>query len=166
MSSRDLLPLQHAEILDQTMRDATGDAGDVLGLAASAVNGPSSLSICALIQRSSRAWALFARRAGQLLIGKNAEPAARMTSSPATSLATASPVQRIVPSDVRTNCSSGACDRRDWLRVSISPASAFSQRRARPWPRNRRPMDRQGAAESLRDVRPTRWPLNRHVAVF
>ena len=48
----------------------------------------------------------------------------RKASSPATSLPTAAPVQRMVPSEASTNCWSGASASRA-ARAAISPASAF-----------------------------------------
>ncbi len=87
----------------------------------------------------------------------------RNTSSPATSLPTASPVQRIVPSEVRTNCSSGA-----WAslaaRASISPASTFCAAACNAFASD--PPADGSAAKRKPSSRPTRWPSTVTSPVF
>ena len=120
----DFLPLEHAERLDQLERDAARDAGDVFRRRRRATSGPSSFSICALTQWSSRACTGFARGAGQLLVGENAHARTQHV------LAGGELADRVAgPAD-------GAVRRQHELlvgglrqtcaaRASISPASAF-----------------------------------------
>ena len=99
----DLRALQHAERLDQLKRDAARNAGDVFGLVRDRTAGPSSFSICVFSHRSSR---VCTASRGAPVSRSSAMMRSRgcSASSAATSFATASPVQRMVPSDVSTNC--------------------------------------------------------------
>ena len=98
----DLRALQHAERLDQLERDAARNAGDVLGLGEPEQRPQQFFDMRLQPQIEPRLHG-FARRAGQPIVGNDAQRGCS-ASSAATSFATASPVQRMVPSDVSTNC--------------------------------------------------------------
>ena len=91
--------------------------------AASRNSGSNSRSMCDLSQRSSRA-CTPSRGAPVRCSSATMRTRGLSASSPATSLPTGWPSQRMVPSVASTNCPSAACARRV-ARASISPASAF-----------------------------------------
>src|SRR5262249_12901271 len=108
----DALALDHAQRFHELERDAAGDPGQILGARRgtrvksaardSGSGGPSSFSTCALLQRSSRA-CTASREAPVRCSSATMRTRGASVSSPATSLPTASPTQRIVPSEASTN---------------------------------------------------------------
>jgi hypothetical protein len=78
-------------------------------------------------QRSSLACTASREAAGQPIVGDDAQPRMQRVVAATSRRATASPVQRMVPSEVSTNCSSGAT--RELLGARIDLAGQRLQRR-------------------------------------
>ena len=100
----DLLALEHAERLDQLEGDAARDAGDVLGGGEREQRAEQLLDMGLEPEVEPRLHRL-ARRAGELLVGDDAQRADAARRRRRSSLPTGAPIQRSVPSEASTNCS-------------------------------------------------------------
>ena len=117
-------------------------------------NGPSNFSRCDLTNVSSRA-STASRGAPVRCSSAMTRTRGRNTCSPAMSLPTAAPVQRIVPSEASANCASGASASR-MARAPISPASAFCAALCSALASE--PPDEASATNMNPSSRPMTWP--------
>ena len=148
----DLLPLQHAERLDDLEGDAAGDAGDVFGGGKREQRTEQPLDMVLEPEIEPRLHRV-ARRAGELLVGDHAKPRPQhVVAGDQLADRRADPAHRAVGRRARTRAPAPACSL--VARASISPASAVRAAACNAF------ASEPAADASATNVKPSRRPIS------